>query len=326
MDCIYLFSPLIDIVVSLTEEFPINAGETKSVDRVMMSAGGGANTLFAARRIGLEIVPFGTVGGDSGGWMVLEDYRREGIDTAYLSVRADTETPYVVVLVDATGKHAFVSDLRCDLSDLTRLNEAVASAKAVIGSGYQMVSEKARRAMSSYFQLARSMGKKTFFDPGPMIPRIPSACLDEMLRLTDVLFVNEEEAALLTGPQDFQKTAAQLSAVVKKQVVVKLGAEGCYVREHNGTGTLCPGFPVKLVDTTGAGDSFLAAYILGDLAGWDLVSTALFANAMGAAKAAKRGCGTQVPTLLETLEVLRGGGYAVDADTILHRKQLKLPI
>ncbi len=326
MDCIYLFSPIIDIVVSMQDALPIRAGDTKGVDRVTMSAGGGANTLFAGKRIGLDIAPFGIVGDDDGGRIVLRDYARENICTSYLHVKEGADTQHVIVLVDPNGRHAFASDLHCDLGGAARLREAVASAKAVIGSGYQLVSEENREKMSAYFRIARALGKRTFFDPGPMIPRIPQDSLEEMLRLTDVLVVNEEEAVLLSGAGSGVEAGDCLALVVGKKVVVKRGADGCYIRERGGAGTHCPGFPVKLVDTTGAGDSFLAAYILGELAGWDATTTALFANAMGAAKAAKLGCGTQVPTLQETLEILRGGGYAVDAETVLQRKQLTLRI
>lgn len=323
MDCIYLFSPLVDIVVMMEEPFPIDAGETKSVSQVLMSAGGGANTLFAAKRVGLEIAPFGAVGDDSAGRMIREDYLREGICTDYLSVAKDVHTAYVIVLVDGNGRHAFASMLDCHFDDLTRLAEAVNRSRAIIVSGYQMVDEAMRRTMAEYLALAHGMDKLVCFDPGPMIPRIPEEFLKNFLRSTDILFVNDEEAALLTGCANYRLAAEQLSCEVRQQVVLKLGADGCYIKQKDVPGCVYPGFTVPLVDTTGAGDSFLAAYLRGYLAGWSTEETALFANAMGAAKTAKRGCGTQVPTLEEVLAVLHSGGYVKDADAVLHWERPK---
>ncbi|MFQ5932513.1 MAG: PfkB family carbohydrate kinase, partial [Nitrospiraceae bacterium] len=70
-----------------------------------------------------------------------------------------------------------------------------------------------------------------------------------------------------------------------------------------------PGFAVEVVDTTAAGDSFDAAVIYGYLSGLEPVRTATLANAVGAAKARKRGTGHQVPTVDEIRNVLENAGH-----------------
>jgi ribokinase len=66
-----------------------------------------------------------------------------------------------------------------------------------------------------------------------------------------------------------------------------------------------PGFKVKVIDTTGAGDSFDAAIIYGTLRGWNEQDTATLANAVGAVKVGKRGAGRNVPTLTELVSFLK---------------------
>ena len=83
--------------------------------------------------------------------------------------------------------------------------------------------------MAEYFRLARSFGKTVFFDPGPMIPRIPKDYLWRMIAETDILIVNDEEAGLLTGYSTGLEASELLTKFVQQQVVVKLGAEGCFV-------------------------------------------------------------------------------------------------
>ena len=132
MDGVYLFSPLVDVVVSLEDCLPIQSGETKSVGSMTMSAGGGANTLFAASRVGLSIAPFGTIGCDELGKRILSDYAKERISTDYIQTDASRQTASVIVLVDSAGKHAFASILECYLGDLTKLSEAIQKSSFVI--------------------------------------------------------------------------------------------------------------------------------------------------------------------------------------------------
>jgi len=81
-------------------------------------------------------------------------------------------------------------------------------------------------------------------------------------------------------------------------VVLKLGGEGCAVSSGSGFKRI-PGFEVRAVDTTGAGDAFNAALTYGHLVGWPLEKAARFANIVGAVKVTKMGAGVNVPTKAE---------------------------
>ena len=80
--------------------------------------------------------------------------------------------------------------------------------------------------------------------------------------MIDYLFPNENEAALFTGRQDYMEMAEALHAMGIRTVIVKAGKDGCYAcsdieRFH------MPALPVKAIDSTGAGDSFVAGFIAG---------------------------------------------------------------
>lgn len=81
------------------------------------------------------------------------------------------------------------------------------------------------------------------------------------------------------------------------------GAAGCCIRKGNET-VDCPGYPVKVYGTSGAGDSFAAAFIHGFLNGWPLPEIGAFANVIGAAKVQNFGAGRNVPTKSEILALI----------------------
>jgi sugar/nucleoside kinase (ribokinase family) len=88
-------------------------------------------------------------------------------------------------------------------------------------------------------------------------------------------------------------------------VVVKRGPNGCAIYTRGIDSPLeAPGYPVSVVDSSAAGDSFNAAFMVATLWGWPLVDCASLANAAGAAKVKKLGGGRNVPTLAEVQAII----------------------
>jgi sugar/nucleoside kinase (ribokinase family) len=104
----------------------------------------------------------------------------------------------------------------------------------------------------------------------------------------DVIFGNRDEFTLLTGAscdEDCVGAAAGLAPLV----VMKVGEKGCLVGSE-GSLEPVPGFPVDLVDTTGAGDAFAGGFLYGLLAGADPLTAARLANRLAARVVGKEGC------------------------------------
>jgi len=87
-------------------------------------------------------------------------------------------------------------------------------------------------------------------------------------------------------------------------VVVKLGSKGCAVFESAGE-EYVPGFQVDAVDSTGAGDCFVGAFLVGLRRGMDLAGAARFANAAGALSVGRLGAVTGLLSIEETLAWMR---------------------
>jgi sugar/nucleoside kinase (ribokinase family) len=98
---------------------------------------------------------------------------------------------------------------------------------------------------------------------------------------TDLLFVNEDEARMLTGHIDPAPAARTLRDAGARTVCIKLGANGCIVFGPD-FDFPSPGFPVNAIDSTGAGDCFSGGYIAALQRGLSHQAAARIANAVGA--------------------------------------------
>jgi len=104
---------------------------------------------------------------------------------------------------------------------------------------------------------------------GPCLPNV------------DLLFVNQQQAHMLTGLEDPLDGAKALHEAGARTVVVKLGARGCMVLSRGGSFQV-PAFEVETLDTTGAGDCFAGGFLAAIQRGYTEVEAARLANAVGA--------------------------------------------
>jgi ribokinase len=320
-DVIYLTYPVCDINVVLTEPLPLYAERTNIASGISLVPGGGANTLFAASRLGLDIVPLGVVGNDNFGRIIIEGYEREGVSVLGLERREGYNTLAVVVLNGPDGKHGFASMLSGSFARKLDLDALLTESRAVCLSGYMYVAEETREETMSFTEKARSFNKTIFFDPGPLA--LDPGLVEKTFAQSDVVTLNDAEALRWTGVSRLEDAARDLAGRCRGAVVVKSGERGCYVFA-GGSGRWHRGFDVKVLDTTGAGDVFLAAFMRGYIDGWDIDSAAILANAAGAATAAKQGTGPAVATVDETLAVLAADGYRVARIDLLNRAPYRL--
>jgi sugar/nucleoside kinase (ribokinase family) len=145
---------------------------------------------------------------------------------------------------------------------------------------------------------AREAGIKVCFDGNH-----PRAGLVTLLPLVHWLVVAEPFPRAYTGLSDPEEAARALLALGAEVLVITQGERGCQVwiegHPHH-----IPGFPVQVVDTTGAGDAFHGAFIYAMLQGWDLPRVAAFSNAVAALNCQTLGGRRGLPTLAEVETLL----------------------
>lgn len=290
-----------DIIVSIPA-LPAVAGQHQVADEVRLEPGGGANFLIAGARLGWPMAAIGVLGADEWGLRVAEVLRAEGIDLSGVSFGGTTTT--VIVLVSQQGEHVFLGQYGHGPTVLP--GDAAAGllhrAGAVFCAGYTLCEARLVEAALEAVAQAKAAGLPVYFDPGPQMADVPPEIRARLLPLVDVLLTTAEEIPLLVDGS----TPADALAAGVPVVVVKRGADGCavYLAGQSQPVVDLPGHPVSVVDTSAAGDSFDAGFMVGQLRGWSLADAARLANAVGAAKVQKLGGGRGVPTLPEVRAVI----------------------
>ncbi|OLM32443.1 Ribokinase [Pseudonocardia sp. Ae717_Ps2] len=249
-----------DLVVR-TERFP-GPGETVAGEDLTVGPGGkGANQAVAAARLGagagVGVGMVGAIGDDDHGRTVRDAVAAAGADVDRVAVRAGTATGTAVITVDAAGDNTIVvspgANATLGPEDLPAFDDV-----AVLTLCLEIPTPTVLAA-------ARAAGTTVLLNLSPYAPVPP-----ELLDATDVLVVNEHEAALL-GEHPVPRS------------VVTRGAAGCEVHDADrDTVSTVEAMRVEPVDTTGSGDAFLAAVAVRLAAGDDLVDAARYAVRAGA--------------------------------------------
>jgi len=293
-----------DLVVR-TPRFP-RPGETVVGRDFFTTPGGkGANQAVACARLGARTALVGRVGADLFGPRLLGDLEREGVDAS--GVAQDPEAPSGVALiaVDDTGQNQIIqvpgANARCGSEEVERV------ARALVGADLLLLQlEVPPEASLESARRARALGVGVVFNPAPARPFPP-----DLLALTDWLTPNETEAEALVGfpvrgPQEEERAVrALLDRAPLRGVVVTLGERGAVWGTREGMGRV-PAFPVRAVDTVGAGDAFTAGLAVALAEGRPFPEAVRFACACGAVCVTRPGAQVSMPRREEVEALLRG--------------------
>jgi ribokinase len=285
-------------------QFPVQATDLTRVTYLQLGPGGACNTAIMAARLRLPVMCLGELGYDAFGEAVLEGLQSEGINCGQIVVSPAARTPVAGVIVDVRGEPAYLGyrgELRVNTLPPAWRNE-IRGACALFADGWAE-NEGVSNLVLEAFREAAAAGVPTFFDPGPGNPALNNEWHKEVVRLARVVLANEKEAVGLTGATDALSAGQALIESGVELAVVKRDVAGCLLVTKEQF-EIAPGYPVPVVDATGAGDSLAGGIIFGHLNRLSLPNLGVLANAIGAAKVQKRGTGLNVPTRPEVEAVL----------------------
>ena len=267
--------------------------------------GKGANQACAVARLGQSAAMIGAVGQDAFGDEMIANLVALGVDVRGVVRRTEVASGTAMIVLDATGQNQIVvangANDTLTAADVRRHADVFQKSRAIIAQ-----LETTAAATEAALRLAREVGALTVLNPAPFSP-----VADEVLALCDWIIPNEGEASKLSGIEvnDLATAAAAARKIQTRsghaRVAVTLGAEGVWLDTPEFTGHM-PGFRVQAVDTVGAGDTFIGAFVARLVEGASARDAAQFACAAAAIAVTRRGAQSSVPTRAEVEALLRG--------------------
>ncbi|RUW63182.1 PfkB family carbohydrate kinase [Mesorhizobium sp. M7A.F.Ca.US.008.03.1.1] len=273
-------------------------GMEKTASSFAQVAGGGFNMMVAASRTGMQVVFGGQLGNGPNGDFLRAALAAEGIATL-TPPSSLMDSGNCVAMISSDAERTFVSWPGAEslLSLDMMAPVAVAPGDWVFTSGYTLSYPKSRDALTDWIE-ALPADIPFVFDPTPVITEIPRPILSRVLARTTWLSCNTTEAAEIAGPGDVEGLAARLLAdhcPKAAGVIIRAGAKGCHVRLAGGTAQTIAGVNVNAIDTNGAGDTHIGAFVSALARGIPPFGAARYANAAAAVSVTRHG-GSSAPT------------------------------
>ena len=289
-------------VVSQVTTFP-QPGETVHASATAFHGGGkGANQAVAAAAAGAAVEFIGAVGDDAFAAPLADGLAARGVGIAALA-RKPTTSGQAFITVDAIGQNTIILSAGAN-GQITAREVEAAQAQIIRADALLTQNEIPWEATFAALTLAHRAGVRVIANPAPAFEP-PS----EAYPLIDALILNEIEAARLTHHAvvtlaDAEQAARELLERGAREVIVTLGALGSLSLNAEGRRIETPIFPVNVVDTTAAGDTFIGMYAVAATE-MDAAQALRFATAASALAVARPGAQESIPTRAEVEAFLR---------------------
>jgi ribokinase len=279
-------------------------GETiRGKDAVVVFGGKGANQAIAATRLGTKVGFVTKLGHDHYG----ETYRwylvKSGLERRYLMRNEELPTGMAFIELIPKGENRIVVSPGANASLSERdLKGAVKGWKGVKVFLAQL--EIPLLTVKSGLQMARGQGVLTLLNPSPPLPPATN-----LFPFVDYLVLNQWEAQLFSRTRimetpDLRKASQRLLHLGARNVVITLGSRGLFFRNREEEIRM-KAFRVEVVDSTAAGDAFMAGLACALLEGKEIYEALEFAGGAGALAATKLGAQASLPFRRELESFLR---------------------
>ncbi|MCJ7450097.1 MAG: carbohydrate kinase family protein [Bacteroidales bacterium] len=284
-------------------------GKLGLVEKMSLQIGGcAANFVIDLAKLGLKTTIIGKIGDDNFGKFLLDTLNSEKVDITGLKLDKNVSTSASMVMISGDGErsilHSFGANAKFSFDDINL--DIVRKSKILLIAGTFLMPDFDGEGTEKLLKYAKEneviCGMDTAWDSkGQWIKKIESS-----LQYLDWFMPSYDEACEMSGTKIPEEIAQFFQSKGVKNVIIKLGKEGCFVKPVNGKGYQVPAFnKVKVIDTSGAGDSFCAGFIAGLYIGWDIPECAKFANAVGAHCIMQIGTTAGIKSVEETIRFIK---------------------
>jgi ribokinase len=271
--------------------------DTKLEAACLSIQGGGpvATGLVTVRRLGLSASYLGKVGDDEFGEFMLSELAKEGVDVSRVVREKGATSQFAFIMVDENNGTRTIVWTRGSVGKLKRGEadlDVIDTCKCLLLDDLEV--EAAIEAATR----ARLATVPIVLDAGSLRPG-----MRELVALCDFVVTSKEFGKQFTGETDPVDAARRIHDETGRVSVITVGAEGA-VCVHAGGVLRQEGFGVRAIDTTGAGDVFHGAFVVGILKGWEIPKVLEFSCAVAAMKCRSLGGRPGIPTFVEAIAFL----------------------
>ena len=299
-DIIGLGMAVVDVVIRL-ERMP-RWDDPGRVSGFALADGGPAGTACAvAATFGVRTGFIDTVGNDEMAVRKLRSLEEAGVDVSRMVRREAPEEHVVIVYVQEQTGERYFSFLRGFVSQPVRPEEL--DRAYLVSAPYLHLDGTHIEAALQAARWAHEAGRTVVLDAAKTDRPVPDS-MQALVAETDVLVCGSGFGAMLTGYEDLWQAGRAVLDMGPRIVVQTEGADGSYTVSSDDQ-FHTPAFEVNVIDTTGAGDVFHGAYLVGLVRGWDLRQIATFASAVSAIHCTVLGNRKGIPSMVEVDAFLR---------------------
>jgi sulfofructose kinase len=309
LQAIGIGNPVADLLINI-DKLPGPDQAAKLMEISYQFGGKVPTAISALGRLGVPCGMIGVVGDDDEGHACIGDFALQNVDASHMIVDKETHTRLSVVLSDRSGERNFLRR-----EEKVRTPKVEELDKDYIIQASVLHLSAAGQAERTAAEWVRGAGGRVSFDADGYKPEY-----EDMASLIDAFITSESYYTSRYPGKDLEYCCRDIHEKGPGAVVVTLGSRGCACFS-DGSFELVPAYKVKVVDATGAGDTFHGAFILGMLKGWSVVESAKFASAVSAIKCMAIGGRVALPTLAMVQQFIDSNGKDVDLDEIASRKK-----
>lgn len=272
-------------VVALVSRLPERGGDVLASGGRLEVGGGGFRALVAARAAGADAVFAGRIGTGPFGELVRDALASIGVP-APLPPVLERDTGFVLTAIEPDGERTFMTVPGAESAAPDLDTFAVSAGDVVHVHGYGLVMPTRGPALAAFVS-SLPTGVVVLLDPGPFGADAAPDVLARLLPRVDWWSGTTEEARAATGLGDAAAAARLLASTVRRGAVVRQGADGCLLALRGGEVVHLPAPTVVAVDSNGAGDTHVGAFMAGLLRDDAPLDAARAANAAAAAFVAR---------------------------------------
>ena len=302
------------------DRFPKPGQTVTGTSYSTMSGGKGANQAVACARLGGNTHMLASIGQDDLGREIVQQLSEEGIDTSAITEVDGADTGIALIFVNEKGENmiGIASGANNGLTEAF-VDQNDQLVKAV---DYLLLQQEVPYSVNlQAIDIAKKHNTTLVLNPAPGRD-LP----DSFLSLVDFITPNQTEAEILTGIKVTDLKSAAIAAAILhdkgiNDVIITMGHNGVYVSSMETgypQGILIPGFPVKPIDTTAAGDTFNGALLVALAEGKPLVDAAFFANASAGLSVMRSGAQSSIPYRFEVEQFIQCDQEIAEVSCSLH--------